>query len=71
VLAVLDAALETSILAVAATRPELHDLDDDRDDAPLCAARDLLDLARALSLALRRYTRACLAERSRRDNLPF
>ncbi len=74
VLAVLDAALETSILAVAAACPDVHDVDDDRGDSPgrpARAARDLIDLARALSHAVRHYRRACDAERRRHENLPF
>ncbi len=74
VLAVLDAALETSILAVAAACPELHDVDDDRRGSPepvARAARDLIDLARALTHVVRRYRRECDAERRRHVNLPF
>jgi len=68
-LAVLDAALDVAVLALAAAWPELHTGDTDHDQPR--AALDAINHARALSAALRRYRRALArADRCEAD-LPF
>ena len=68
-LAVLDAALDAAVLALAAAWPELQTGDIDHDQPR--AALDVIDHARALSAALRLYRRALArADRCEAD-LPF
>ena len=72
-LAVLETATSIAILALAAEHPELGGGDDiQRDDHELCAALDLVELARALGITIVRY-RSALAETRRREQrlLPF
>lgn len=70
VVAVLEAALDATVFALAAAWPELqlgHDL---RYDEPR-AALDVIEHARALAAALRGYRRALAAKRQRELDLPF
>lgn len=69
-LAVLDTALDVSVFALLTACPELHDgrLTSHRSRIAL----EIVDLARALGCALRRYRRAVVTpERRVRDDLPF
>ena len=69
-LAVLDTALDVSVFALLAACPELHDghLTFRRSRVAL----EIVDLARALGCALRRYRRAVITpDRRERDDLPF
>jgi hypothetical protein len=69
-LAVLDTALRVAILALTAAWPELH-TDHLPCDEPR-AALDVIERARDLALAVRRYRRAlALAAARRDDELPF
>jgi hypothetical protein len=69
-LAVLDTALRIAILALAVAWPELH-TDHLPCDEPR-AALDVIERARALALAVRRYRRALAVAAARRDDeLPF
>jgi hypothetical protein len=69
-LAVLDTALRIAILALAVAWPELH-TDHLPCDEPR-AALDVIERARALALAVRRYRRALAVAPARRDDeLPF
>lgn len=73
VLAVLDAAARTAVLALGAFYPELHDIPDP-DDIDTAVAREALSViehARALGLAVARYRRALLRERLRDELLPL
>jgi hypothetical protein len=67
-LAVLDTALRVAILALAAAWPELHTDHLLHDEAR--AALDVIERARDLALALRRYRRD-LAATQRERELPF
>ena len=71
-LAILEAAANVAILALAAEHSELGDDDIQRDDHELHAALDLVDLARAIGITIMRYRRA-LAESRRNEQrlLPF
>ena len=72
-LAVLEAAANVAILALAAEHPELGGDDEvQRHDDELRAALDLVELARAIGITIMRYRRA-LAERQRSEQqrLPF
>jgi len=69
-LAILDAALSVAILALAAAWPELHTDRLPRDEPR--AALDVIEHARDLGLAVRRYRRALAAAAARRDDeMPF
>ena len=69
-LAILDSALSVAILALAAAWPELH-TDLLPHDEPR-AALDVIEHARDLGLAVRRYRRALAAAAARReDEMPF
>jgi hypothetical protein len=69
-LAVLDTALRVAVLALAAAWPELH-TDQLPCDEPR-AALEVIEHARDLGLAVRRYRRALAAAAARRhDELPF
>ena len=69
-LAVLDTALRVAILALAAAWPELHTDHLPRDEPR--AALDVIEHARDLGLAVRRYRRALAAAAVRRDDeMPF
>ena len=73
VLAVLDAAAGTAVLALAAVYPELQDIPEP-DDINAAATREALSViehARALGVALARYRRALLRDRLRDELLPF
>lgn len=74
-LAVLEAAANVAILALVAEYPELADDVDEREPLELCAAVDLIELARAVDGGIARY-RLALATRHQRereedDLLPF
>jgi hypothetical protein len=73
VLAVLDAAANTAVLALAAVYPELQDIPapDDVNAAPTREALSVIEHARALRVAIARYRRALLRERLRDELLPF
>lgn len=67
--AVLDAALDVTVRALAAVWPELQDGNLPYDEHR--AALEVIELARSLGIAIRRYRRAVAsADRSERD-LPF
>ena len=73
ILAVLDAAAGTAVLALGAVYPELHDIPDP-DDINAATTREALSViehARALGVALERYRRVLLRERLRDELLPF
>lgn len=71
ILALLETAADTAILALAATYPELQDPHPTEESAALRAAVAVIDDARALSLTLDLY-RLTLRRASRRDHeLPF
>ena len=70
VLAVLEVALRTAILALVAAWPELNDLDDDPLDEPR-AALELVERARDLGAAVNRYRLALATAHGRQDDLPF
>jgi hypothetical protein len=66
-LAVLDATLDVVVLALAAAWPELHSGDLAHDEPR--AALEVIEMARALAAALRRYRR--VIARHREVDLPF
>jgi hypothetical protein len=68
-LAVLDTALHVAIFALAAAWPELHGGDLIHDQTR--AALDVIEHARALSIALRRYRRTLALADRRELDLPF
>ena len=69
-LAVLDTALRVAILALAAAWPELHTEHFPRHEPR--AALDVIEHARDLGLAVRRYRRALATAAARRENdMPF
>ena len=69
-LAVLETALDVTVLALAAQHPELHD--QIADALPeLRAAGDIIDLARALATELKRYRGELVSAAERDDQLPF
>jgi hypothetical protein len=68
-LALLDHALGVAVLALAAAWPELQS--DDIPQHPPSAVLEVIDLARALGFALRRYRRVLGATRRRQYDLPF
>ena len=71
ILAVLEAALDVTILALAAAWPELQELDLDSSYDEARAAFDVIERARTLAAAVNRY-RLALATADRRDHdLPF
>ena len=72
VLAVLEVAASTAVLALAAVYPELQDIPDPADStAATRAALSVIEHARALGGVLARYRRALLRQRQRDDLLPF
>lgn len=70
-LAVLEAAANTAILALAAVYPEIQNLDECRDSFELRVALDIIDTARALAASLNRYRLAVQLAQERDDLLPF
>jgi hypothetical protein len=68
-LAVLDTALDMTTLALAAAWPELQDGLFSYDEPR--AALEIIELARALAAALRRYRRALVTVDRRELDLPF
>lgn len=75
VLAILDVAADTAVLALAAAHPELQGIQDPDDNTTptgaALAALSVIEHARALAVALARYRRGLLRERHRDDILPF
>lgn len=70
-LAVLDAAIDMAILAIAAVHPELQDNDRAEPTAALRAATLVIEDARALGAAITRYRLVLRRDRDRSDDLPF
>ena len=70
-LALLEAAANTAVLALVAVFPEIQDLDEDDDGAELRAALDIIDKARAVARAVKRYRRALLLAQEQHDLPPF
>lgn len=70
-LAILEAAADTAILALAAVYPEIQNLDEHRDSFELRVALDVIDTARALAASVNRYSLAVQLARERDDLLPF
>lgn len=74
-LAVLEAAANVTILALAAEYPELASDVDLREPIELQAAGDLIELARAIALTITRYRRVLVErlarEREQDELLPF
>lgn len=71
ILAVLESAADTTVLALTAFYPELQDFHDTCDySATTLAARAVIDHARATRGALTRYKKAMLRLRQD-DQLPF
>jgi hypothetical protein len=70
-LAVLDAAIDMAILAIAAVHPELQDQEHAEPTAALRAATLVIEDARALGAALTRYRLVLRRHHDRADDLPF
>ena len=70
-LAIFEVAADTTVLALAAVYPEIHDLDNHDDYPELRAALDLIDTARAVAACLNRYRLALLLAQERDRLLPF
>ena len=72
-LAVLDAAIDMAILAVAAVHPELQDHQQVEPTAAVRAATLVIEDARALGAAITRYRLVLRRDRDRdrADDLPF
>lgn len=71
VLAVLETAADTAVLALAAIYPEMQDMHPDDDTDALRAALSVIEHARALRVTLNHYRRALVRARERDDALPF
>lgn len=72
VLTILEAAADTTVLALTAVYPELHDFHDPSDySATTLAALAVIDHARAMRGALVRYRKAMLRARQGNLLLPF
>lgn len=70
-LAVLDAAIDMAILAVASVHPELQDHDSAEPTAALRAATVVIEDARALGASILRYRLVLRRPHDRADDLPF
>lgn len=70
-LAVLDAAIDMAILAIAAVHPELQEPEHAETIAALRAATLVIEDARALGAAIARYRLVLRRDRDRADDLPF
>jgi len=72
VLTILETAADTTVLALVAAYPELHDFHDPSDySATTLAALAVIDHARAMRGALLRYRKAMLRVRKGDRILPF
>lgn len=72
-LAVLEAALDVSLIALVAAHPDDHELEDDPPPSERVAARALVEAVHNVAAAVHRYRLALTLERAReRDRLmPF
>ncbi len=70
-LAILDAAIDTSILAVGAVYPEMQDQDPADQTASLRAATVVIEDARTLAASLARYRLILRRGPDRADDTPF
>jgi hypothetical protein len=70
-LAILDAALAASILAIRAVYPEMQDQDPADQTDSLLAATIVLDNARGLAASIARYRLILCRPRDRAEDTPF
>ena len=70
-LAVLDSAIDASILAIGAVYPEMQDQDPDDQTASLRAATVVIEDARTLAASVARYRLMLRRPRERADDSPF
>ncbi len=72
IIAVLEAAADIAVLALAAVYPEIGNLEDHADDFELRSALAVIAAARTLVVVINRYRLALhLAAQERDDLLPF
>ena len=70
-LAVLDAAIDTAILAITAVHPEMQDQDPEDQTASLRAATVVIEDARTLVASMSRYRLILRRNNDRAEDTPF